>query len=198
MILQITKDEKKLIYSVIYDEIASEKIDSAIWTQSFSESGGDINKARSIYIKHRYKEIEDEVVARKKEAAKRHEENEETKRKESEKLKNKAKEAAARIEYIERNLPFAKFEAENAESRFKEGEQILENLLNRERELVESAANSHVFIKKIKHILLGRIRGKINKEKHNVKILMKEKEKVNAVFNNYKKELRDIEQQFGR
>ena len=194
----LTNNEKKQIYSIISSELISENIDGAIWTQAFSESGGDVNKARSIYIKHRFSEIKDEVVARKKEAVLRHGKNQKHKIDEAERKNNEAERAANRMAEIKRIIPFAERRAEAAESRFLAGEKILEKLFMRECELAEEVENSCGYTKKVKQILLERKRRIIKRAKGDIEVLIKEKDKRNKILDNYRKELRDLEHQFGR
>ena len=47
------------IYELISEEIESSSTKKGLWTKAFSESEGDEQKAKALYIKHRFDQIKD-------------------------------------------------------------------------------------------------------------------------------------------
>ena len=47
------------IYELISEEIESSSTKKGLWTKAFSESEGDENKAKALYIKYRFDQMND-------------------------------------------------------------------------------------------------------------------------------------------
>ena len=58
MSIKIYNDDEEL-YELISEEIESNNTKKGLWTKAFSESEGDEQKAKALYIKHRFDQIKD-------------------------------------------------------------------------------------------------------------------------------------------
>ncbi|MCB1895972.1 MAG: hypothetical protein H6945_20260 [Zoogloeaceae bacterium] len=49
--------DDKALYQAIANEMAANRLEPALWTQAYSEAGGDAEKAQAIYIRLRHREL---------------------------------------------------------------------------------------------------------------------------------------------
>lgn len=87
----LNREAEKSIYDQIAAEMASGDVQPSLMTKAFAEADGDEGKAKSLYIKYRFKEIREELVI-----LHRQRQIEEQRTKEAERKRQERKEAAER------------------------------------------------------------------------------------------------------